>query len=46
MRKGPAIWKRLVAGHVRVHAYLMGIGGYPNVIIDLVSRAMLIHPVE
>ena len=46
MRKGPAIWKRLVTGHVRVNDYLMKFDGYPNVIVDLVSRAMLIHPAE
>ena len=46
MRKGPAIWKRLVTGHARVNAYLMRIDGYPNVIIGLVGRAILIHPVE
>ena len=46
MRKGPALWKRLVTGHVRVNDYLMKFDGYPNVIVDLVSRAMLIYPAE
>ena len=46
MRKGPAIWRRLVTGHVKVNDYLMKLDGHPNVIVNLVSRAMLIHPAE
>jgi hypothetical protein len=46
MPKGPALWKRLVTGHVRVNDYLMKIDGYPNLIVELVSRAMLKHPAE
>ena len=46
MPKGPALWKRLVTGHVRVNDYLMKIDGYPNLIVELVSRAMLKYPAE
>ena len=46
MPKGPALWKRLVTGHVRVNDYLMKTDGYPNLIVELVSRAMLKHPAE
>ena len=46
MPKGPALWKRLVTGHVKVNAYLMKIDGYPSLLVDLVSRAMLKYPAE
>ena len=46
MPEGPELWKRLVKRHVKVNAYLMKIDGYPNLIVELVSRAMLKHPAE
>ena len=46
MPEGPALWRRLVTGHVKVNAYLMKIDGYPSLLVDLVSRAMLKYPAE
>jgi hypothetical protein len=46
MPEGPELWKRLVKRHLKVNAYLMTIDGYPSLLVDLVSRAMLKYPAE
>ena len=46
MPDGPQLWRRLVTGHVKVNAYVMKIAGYPSLLVELVSRAMLEYPAE
>ena len=46
MPEGPLLWKRLVKGHVKVNAYLMKIDGYPSLLVDLLSAAMLEYRAE
>ena len=46
MPEGPELWKRLVKRHVKVNAYLMKIDGYPSLLVDLLSAAMLEYRAE
>ena len=42
MRNGPKKRRRLFTGHMKLNTYLMGLSGYPTVVVDLVSEAMLV----
>ena len=42
MHNGPKKWRRLVTGHMKLNTYLMGVSGYPGVVVNLVSEAMLV----
>ena len=42
IRNGPKKWRRLFTGHMKLNTYLMGVSGYPSVVVDLVSEAMLV----
>ena len=46
MPEGPELWKRLVKRHLKVNAYLMTIDGYPSLLVDLLSAAMLEYRAE
>ena len=46
MPEGPELWKRLVKRHLKVNAYLMSIDGYPSLLVDLLSAAMLEYRAE
>ena len=42
MRNGPKKRRRLFTGHMKLNTYLMGLSGYPTVVVDLASEAMLV----
>ena len=42
MRNGPKKRRRLFTGHMKLNTYLVGLSGYPTVVVDLVSEAMLV----
>ena len=42
MCNGPKKRRRLFTGHMKLNTYLMGLSGYPTVVVDLVSEAMLV----
>jgi hypothetical protein len=42
MRNGPKKRRRIFTGHMKLNTYLMGLSGYPTVMVDLASEAMLV----
>ena len=42
MRNGPKKRRRLFTGRMKLNTYLMGLSGYPTVVVDLASEAMLV----
>ena len=46
MCNGPKKWRRLFTEHMKLNTCLMGVSGYPSVVVDLVhdivSEAMLV----
>ena len=42
MRNGPKKRRCIFTGHVKLNTYLMGLSGYPTVVVDLASEAMLV----